>query len=257
MVETSKGVKSKEPIAETKDLYAKIQKACLATAIFHTLAVLSSINLYRTGDLSNFSIHRLMNFVAFNPDLWRLNNLLVATSAISALYLFVCLVRLAYKEKIIQSIFLLSLVIMAVAIQINSQTSLMIYFYDCSAKYVFDPTANKSLLAHEGWKSVNQTIAHIFVCSSALYGLAGLKLSNLLLRDNSLSKWIGWSGVFLWSSALLISLSTLFSFLPWTVLFILVATIAYIIWTISIYVNIDGNKQKQEHGGENQTTNQI
>ena len=217
------------------------QRVCLLSASSSALAVLLAIYTYRAGDLSDFSITRLMNFVTVHPHVWRTNCLASIVSCISILALFVAFHKLIGKQKSQFSMVLTAIALSALVINLSSQSNLMIYFYDLSFRYLFDPNTSKSLISFAAWSTINQAITQIFILSNTLYALAGLGFSYAMTKQTILSKWIGWSGIVLWSMIFLSALVAFSGFLPWAVLLILGNAIGYVAWTVAIYVSIEFN----------------
>lgn len=215
------------------------QRVCVLTVLSHVMAVFASIYSFRLGDLNEFSTIRLMNFAATHPIAWRFNCLAVSLSCLSFLALTICIFRWQRKDFPYLAIYCLAFTVIGVSVDLSTQFNMMIYFHDLSYKLVFTGTSDRTLLVFAGWSAINQATIQFMILAGALYGLAGSGFSYMFIQDKTTNSWIGWIGILLWGSMLASCLLTFLGELPWAIIILLSSTIFYVIWVISIYVNID------------------
>ena len=115
----------------------------------------------------------------------------------------------------------------------------MIYFYDLSCKLIYATPPTRSIITFAGWSCINQSAIQFIILSGTLYALAGSGYSFIFIKEESLNSWIGWIGLCLWGSLLVAAILCFLTHIPWAIILILASTVLYIIWTVSIYVNLD------------------
>ena len=135
---------AKKSFEKNSDLRA-VQKACLYGAIAHSFAILATIYCFRAGDLSQFSVERLMSFAAIHPLLWQINSLALLTACLSLTYFLICLYKIAPAKDAPRKIFCLFLVMIALTVDVQTFFNLMLHFVDVSYRSLYDTALNRSI----------------------------------------------------------------------------------------------------------------
>ncbi len=222
-----------------------IQNACLVAGTGHTLAVLASIYNFRAGDLSDFTVPRLMSFVSIHPHLWQTNCLALMVASLSLLWFMLSLYRANLRFGSIRPVFCLCLFFIGLTINLSCFTTLMGTFMDVSIQSLSDDSLTRSVMRMDAWRILNQSAGQIFLLGNGLYALAGFGLTDLLTETREISFWIRKSGYLVWSLLLLSCLMAFFSLLPQAIVTFFWTIVLFIVWTVLIYVNIDGLFQKR------------
>ena len=122
-------------------------------------------------------------------------------------------------------------------------------FMDVSIQSLSDDSLTRSVMRMDAWRILNQSAGQIFLLGNGLYALAGFGLTDLLTETREISFWIRKSGYLVWSLLLLSCLMTFFSLLPQAIVTFFWTIVLFIVWTVLIYVNIDGLFQKRKQTG--------
>lgn len=261
----SKNLSAKNEIAPIKGLKVSQdieahKRACLFAAIFHTLSVLATIYCFRAGDLSDFSVSRLISFASTHSILFQANCLTLILATISLFYLLGSTYKLNDRLDDPRTLFFLALATIATTIDLMAFSNLMVPFHDLSHRILLEDAANRSILKMQGWIALDQATSQILILANALYALAGLGLNQTILNGLGLSSWIGRMSIIMWSGLLLVSVLTFLSFVPLAIVLFFWLIILFIVWTICLYVNIDWLSQKYDQdkhpGNKADQTNQ-
>lgn len=243
---------AKKSFEKNSDLRA-VQKACLYGAIAHSFAILATIYCFRAGDLSQFSVERLMSFAAIHPLLWQINSLALLTACLSLTYFLICLYKIAPAKDAPRKIFCLFLVMIALTVDVQTFFNLMLHFVDVSYRSLYDTALNRSILRLEGWMILDQALGRIFILSNILYALAGYHLTEFLLEKTMVSRRIGQAGQVIWILLFLVSILTFASLVPQAIFLFFWTIVLFIVWLIVLYVNADGLTQQSETKADAET----
>ena len=165
------------------------------------------------------------------------------------LWFMLSLYRANLRLGSIKPVFFLSLFFIGLTINLSCFANLMVHFMDVSIHALYDDALTRSVMRMEAWMILNQSAGQIFLLGNGLYALAGFGLTDLLTETREISFWIRKSGYLIWSLLTLSCVMAFFSLIPQTIVTFFWTIVLFIVWTVLIYVNIDGLFQKRKEKG--------
>lgn len=226
-------------LAESAQLrYRQLQVTAIVSALIHASAVFLAIFSVREGNLYDFSVTRLLQFVSANRVLWQVSCLSVSMSTISFLVLF-----LAFRNvlRVRQTLWITAasfVVAIGLANDLQSQGNMLVYFSDLSHQ-VTHGSYPRQQLNLEAWRTLNESVTQSLLIANALYSLSGLVLSGAIITGYGLPKWLGWTSIPIWLVGLAASALVFSGGFSWAVILMFAMIIAYILWNIATAVAID------------------
>ncbi|MBX9670754.1 MAG: hypothetical protein K2X93_24345 [Candidatus Obscuribacterales bacterium] len=225
-----------DPSAQAR--YRHLQWIAIASAVSHATAVFLAIYSFRAGDLQALSLVQLMHFVAGNHTVWQLTCALSGLSAISFLILFLAIKQILRVRDTLWLSTATMLIVIAVALDVQSFGNLMVYFGDISSQVV-KVSGFKQYLILEGWRSLNQALTQSILLANTFYAVGGLILARAIIAGFGLPKWLGWTSIPVWLVAILASILTFTGQLKIVIVVMFAMVIAFILWTIALAVAVD------------------
>jgi len=237
---TESGMHEIQHLADPADQarYRHVQWVSIGSALWHVIAVFLAIYAFREGDLQELSLIHLMHFVPNNTALWQLACFAIGASSLSFLVLFLAIKQVLRLRLNLWLNIASYLVVIAIALDLQSYGNLMIFFSDVSTQ-LLRSSGYKQLLMMEGWRTVNAALTQSVIIANSLYALAGLVMAAAIVRGQGLPKWLGWTSVPVWVVGLAASVLTFCGQLSWALVVMFAMTIAFILWTIALAVAVD------------------
>ena len=226
--------------------YRQLQALCIVSSLANAIAVLLAIYMIRIGHFDQFSVVRLMHFVPHHIVLWRLSWLSLGTASITFLLFVLSLEDIISRIPRIWMRATLIVALLAVAVDIPSQSRMLVLFADVSAQLVYGGTFAKKVLLIEGWKAINQCLTESIMVANSLYSVAGLGLSAMIINGKGLPRWLGWTSVPIWLAGLAATIFTFQGNVLWGLILLLSSLIGIIAWGVLVAVSVDSLARSDE-----------
>ncbi len=234
--------------------YQQLQVVAIGAAIVHASAVLLCVYAVKEGNLYDFSVTRLLQFVPAFTGLWQISCFAVALSSVSYMVTFVAM---KHVLRVRQTMWLnvgIFLVLIAVANDLHSLGSMMIYFADIARQFV-NGTFSKNQLLMEAWSVLSNSVTDSLIIANTLYSVAGLILARAIISGYGLPKWLGWTAIPIFVVGLLASILIFQGEFSMAIVMMFATIITFILWAVAMAVAIDPFAHEHKHAAEeNQTT---